>query len=43
MVLYTTYNSATVIADEHKELIQKDGLKSLYRTNLIEKRAPTLR
>lgn len=24
MVLYTTYNSATVIADEHKELIQKD-------------------
>lgn len=24
MVLYTTYNSATVIADGHKELIQKD-------------------
>lgn len=24
MVLYTTYNSATVIANEHKELLQKD-------------------
>ncbi len=24
MVLYTTYNSATVVADEHRELLQKD-------------------
>ena len=24
MVLYTVYNSATVVADEHKEYLQKD-------------------